>query len=136
MQLCKCYPFHLEMELKKLHMGTMSYGLDSMDEVATQLANALEQSTQDADSVGSPIKLLGTRGRRDLSSRVKDVVLALGLCHNVSHAVREALEACLSSITGYSGYQRRRDHHISSFFARRSCHSQVDGVCRTHSLST
>ena len=28
------------MELKKLHMGTMSYGSDSMDEVAHQLALA------------------------------------------------------------------------------------------------
>lgn len=27
-----------EMEMKKLHMGTMSYGSDSMDEVAHQLA--------------------------------------------------------------------------------------------------
>lgn len=26
---------------------------------------------------------MATRGRRDMSSRVKDVVLALGLCHNV-----------------------------------------------------
>lgn len=30
----------LEMEMRKLHMGTMSYGFDSMDEVAHQLANA------------------------------------------------------------------------------------------------
>jgi len=29
-----------EMELKKLHMGTMSYGFDSMDEVSHQLALA------------------------------------------------------------------------------------------------
>ena len=29
------------MELKKLHLGTMSYGVDSMDEVAHQLATAL-----------------------------------------------------------------------------------------------
>jgi phospholipid-translocating ATPase len=28
------------MEMKKLHMGTMSYGFDSMDEVAHQLAVA------------------------------------------------------------------------------------------------
>ena len=28
------------MEMKKLHMGTMSYGFDSMDEVAHQLALA------------------------------------------------------------------------------------------------
>jgi hypothetical protein len=30
----------LEMEMKKLHMGTMSYVSDSMDEVAHQLAVA------------------------------------------------------------------------------------------------
>jgi hypothetical protein len=28
------------MEMKKLHMGTMSFGFDSMDEVAHQLATA------------------------------------------------------------------------------------------------
>jgi hypothetical protein len=28
------------MELKKLHMGTMSYGSDAMDEIAHQLATA------------------------------------------------------------------------------------------------
>jgi hypothetical protein len=36
------------MEMKKLHMGTMSYGSDSMDEVAHQLAVAFgfEQGEQ------------------------------------------------------------------------------------------
>ena len=29
-----------EMEMKKLHMGTISYGWDSMDEVAHQLVSA------------------------------------------------------------------------------------------------
>lgn len=74
------------MELKKLHMGTMSYGVDSMDEVASQLAAALDFSTHESDEGNkrNSVKLLGTRGRRDLSSRVKDVVLALGLCHNVT----------------------------------------------------
>ena len=74
------------MELKKLHMGTMSYGVDSMDEVASQLAAALDISTHESEEGNkrNSIKLLGTRGRRDLSSRVKDVVLALGLCHNVT----------------------------------------------------
>jgi len=32
------------MEMKKLHMGTMSYGADSMDEVAHQLALAFGSS--------------------------------------------------------------------------------------------
>ena len=34
-----------EMELKKLHLGTMSYGADSMDEVAAQLNSAFEASS-------------------------------------------------------------------------------------------
>lgn len=89
-----------EMELRKLHMGTMSYGWDSMDEVAKQLAAALEQQRRDSapnnatSGLASPSHskfsnvsagaMFGVRGRRDLSVRVKDVVLALALCHNVT----------------------------------------------------
>ncbi len=35
-----------EMEMRKLHMGTMSYGTDSMDEVAHQLALAFGASSE------------------------------------------------------------------------------------------
>lgn len=76
-----------EMELKKLHLGTMSYAVDSMDEVAHQLATALGVPAPSEGRAGSQLTTgvaLATRGRRDMSSRVKDVVLALGLCHNVS----------------------------------------------------
>lgn len=90
-----------EMELRKLHMGTMSYGWDSMDEVASQLATALQQHYGNTVQPGSPTKtnaeqplslttagaMLAGRGRRDMSSRVKDVVLALALCHNVTPVV-------------------------------------------------
>ncbi|KAG7087819.1 hypothetical protein E1B28_013759 [Marasmius oreades] len=83
-----------EMEMRKLHMGTMSYGFDSMDEVAHQLALAF--SGPDPNSPGVHVRnnsvqiptgaqlAMGTRGRRDMSSRVRDVVLSLGLCHNVT----------------------------------------------------
>ena len=94
----------LEMEMKKLHMGTMSYGSDSMDEVAHQLAVAFGFSGDHGESgfslfvyltyivyAGHQRKVslvtgaqLATRGRRDMSSRVRDVVLSLALCHNVS----------------------------------------------------
>ncbi|KAK0538639.1 putative aminophospholipid-translocase [Tilletia horrida] len=88
-----------EMELKKLHMGTMSYSWDSMDEVATQLSIAIAEQfgAESRDGARSPPPLqggnallatagavIGGRGRRDMSSRVKDVVLALALCHNVT----------------------------------------------------
>ncbi|KAI6135297.1 hypothetical protein EV401DRAFT_1899144 [Pisolithus croceorrhizus] len=72
-----------EMEMKKLHMGTMSYGFDSMDEVAHQLATAFgaENARQPSIATGTQ---LATRGRRDMSSRLRDVVLSLALCHNVT----------------------------------------------------
>ncbi|GEM11564.1 phospholipid-translocating ATPase [Rhodotorula toruloides] len=79
-----------EMELKKLHLGTMSYGIDSMDEVAHQLATALGESKTNAGPQLATGVALATRGRRDMSSRVKDVALALGLCHNVTPVVDEA----------------------------------------------
>ncbi|KAM0747769.1 phospholipid-translocating P-type ATPase [Meredithblackwellia eburnea MCA 4105] len=85
-----------EMELKKLHLGTMSYAVDSMDEVAHQLSTALGVPL-DADGKpkhGRTTSLatgvtMATRGRRDMSSRVKDVVMALGLCHNVTPVIDE-----------------------------------------------
>ncbi|KAI0758873.1 aminophospholipid-transporting P-type ATPase [Fomes fomentarius] len=76
-----------EMEMKKLHMGTLSYGYDSMDEVAHQLAMAfgsgLEQGHGRHNSLQTGVQM-ATRGRRDMSSRVHDVVLSLALCHNVT----------------------------------------------------
>ena len=90
--------------MRKLHMGTVSYGFDSMDEVAHQLAVAFGASaeqgvrvhtsyrpiahdlgTQAHKRIGSTTTgaQLATRGRRDMSSRVHDAVLSLALCHNV-----------------------------------------------------
>ncbi|KAG8702472.1 putative aminophospholipid-translocase [Ceratobasidium sp. 394] len=76
-----------EMEMRKLHMGTISYGADAMDEVAHQLVVAFgsEHSgglkRQGSLATGAQ---LASRGKRDMSSRVRDVVLALALCHNVT----------------------------------------------------
>ncbi|KZS95466.1 phospholipid-translocating P-type ATPase [Sistotremastrum niveocremeum HHB9708] len=76
-----------EMELKKLHMGTISYGFDAMDEVAHQLAIAFGLDVNAPHlrqgSVATGVQL-ATRGKRDMSARLKDVVLSLALCHNVT----------------------------------------------------
>ncbi|OBZ74307.1 putative phospholipid-transporting ATPase IIB [Grifola frondosa] len=75
------------MEMKKLHMGTVSYGHDSMDEVAHQLSLSYGMTTEQAnDRTGPPVTgvQLASRGRRDMSSRVHDIVLSLALCHNAS----------------------------------------------------
>ncbi|GAA5838244.1 hypothetical protein JCM3766R1_001874 [Sporobolomyces carnicolor] len=81
-----------EMEMKKLHLGTMSYGADSMDEVAHQLATALGEKPATA-SLTTGVAIASSRGRRDMSSRVKDIVLALGLCHNVTPVIDEVDES-------------------------------------------
>jgi phospholipid-translocating ATPase len=72
-----------EMEMKKLHMGTMSFGSDSMDEIAHQLAVAFDAGEARQGSLATGAQL-AMRGRRDMSSRVRDVVLSLALCHNVT----------------------------------------------------
>ncbi|RCK60493.1 putative phospholipid-transporting ATPase NEO1 [Candida viswanathii] len=60
-----------EMELKKLHLGTVSYAGDSMDIVS--------------DYVKSLLKCLDSgQKKRDLGSRVCELVLTLALCHNVT----------------------------------------------------
>ncbi|CAG8517145.1 8082_t:CDS:2 [Racocetra fulgida] len=70
------------MELKKLHMGTMAYNIESMDEVATQLAAAFGKA-----KASGPSATMTGKGRRDMSSRVRDIVLALALCHNVTPVI-------------------------------------------------
>ncbi|KAI0341172.1 protein transporter [Trametopsis cervina] len=75
-----------EMEMKRLHMGTVSYGFESMDEVAHQLAlsfGAADAAHTRKHSLATGVQL-ASRGRRDMSSRVHDVVLSLALCHNVT----------------------------------------------------
>ncbi|CAL1698399.1 unnamed protein product [Somion occarium] len=78
-----------EMEMKKLHMGTVSYGNDSMDEVAHQLAMAFGASTEPGNGSTVTGIQLASRGRRDMSSRVHDVVLSLALCHNVTPVLND-----------------------------------------------
>ncbi|KAG7796021.1 hypothetical protein KL929_003783 [Ogataea haglerorum] len=58
-----------DMELKKLHLGTVSYAGDSMDLVADYVRNANEHAKT---------------SRRDLGSRIRDLVTTLAICHNVT----------------------------------------------------
>jgi phospholipid-translocating ATPase len=62
-----------EMELKKIHVGTMSFAQDSFDEMKQLIVSG----------VSSHIKRSHGKAR-DIASRVRDVVFALALCHNVT----------------------------------------------------
>ncbi|KAK4138624.1 phospholipid-translocating P-type ATPase [Trichocladium antarcticum] len=91
-----------EMEMKKIHVGTVSYANDAMDEVSAYV----KQAFHPAPSAGSPNNATlttpssslssaaaasagATRTRREIGSRVRDVVLALALCHNVTPTTEE-----------------------------------------------
>jgi phospholipid-translocating ATPase len=88
-----------EMRLKKIHVGTVSYANDAMDEVATCVKQAfanLDPDSRANDALFDPSKMLtfanpgaATRTRREIGSRVRDLVLALALCHNVTPTADE-----------------------------------------------
>lgn len=72
-----------EMELKKLHMGTMVFGFEAMDEVASILTSTFSDGGEQGKRQNSMLGAGAGRGRRDISGRVRDAVLALATCHNV-----------------------------------------------------
>lgn len=89
-----------EMEMKKIHVGTVSYANEAMDEVASYIKQGF--SVPATTEVNQPSTLItpsstfvasttvtATRTRREIGSRVRDVVLALALCHNVTPTIEE-----------------------------------------------
>lgn len=84
-----------EMELRKVHVGTVSYGGDAMEEVSSYVKQAFTFSDADGkDALFTPSagisSLSGaTRTRREIGLRVRDLVLALALCHNVTPTTEE-----------------------------------------------
>jgi phospholipid-translocating ATPase len=87
-----------EMEMKKIHVGTVSYANEAMDEVTTYVRQGFHvQLTTDpathnmlvtpSSTFSAPANAGATRTRREIGSRVRDVVLALALCHNVTPTV-------------------------------------------------
>ncbi|KAF2156085.1 phospholipid-translocating P-type ATPase [Myriangium duriaei CBS 260.36] len=80
-----------EMELKKVHIGTVSYANEAMDEVAAYVRQAFagDKHMFNPSTATSTAPTGGTRTRREIGSRVRDLVLALALCHNVTPTQEE-----------------------------------------------
>ncbi|GAO17863.1 hypothetical protein UVI_02011580 [Ustilaginoidea virens] len=87
-----------DMEMKKIHVGTVSYANEAMDEVKSYVRQGFHiQPTTDPSSqtmlvtpslnFSTNMNIGATRTRREIGSRVRDVVLALALCHNVTPTV-------------------------------------------------
>ena len=95
----------LDMELKKIHVGTVSYAGEAMDEVVEYVRQGFPGAARTDSSDPSLPSILVTqatgstqqssgagRARREIGSRVRDVVLALSLCHNVTPTTTPSLE--------------------------------------------
>ncbi|SCU78409.1 LAFA_0A06458g1_1 [Lachancea sp. 'fantastica'] len=64
-----------DMELKKLHLGTVSYTSETMD-IVTDYVSSMPSQMESS---------LGTGGaKRDMPTRVRDLISALALCHQVT----------------------------------------------------
>ena len=84
------------MELKKIHVGTVSYANEAMEEVSSYVrqgfSNVASSDPEQPNVLVTPSTIVSTssvtgaatRTKREIGSRVRDVVLALALCHNVT----------------------------------------------------
>ena len=81
--------------MKKIHVGTVSYANEAMDEVATYTQQSFSTPVGEEPSYVTPSSTYtapltsATRTRREIGLRVRDVVLALALCHNVTPITEE-----------------------------------------------
>jgi phospholipid-translocating ATPase len=88
-----------EMEMKKIHVGTVSYANEAMDEVAAHVRQGLLAAatavsptalvTPSSTTLAAAAGAAAARTRREIGTRVRDVVLALALCHNVTPTTDE-----------------------------------------------
>ncbi|XP_060556239.1 probable phospholipid-transporting ATPase IIB isoform X2 [Ruditapes philippinarum] len=68
-----------DMVFKKLHLGTVAFTPETVDEVTAHIKTAFSQS-----ATASAPSRMGTPVRRTVVTRVLDAVQALALCHNVT----------------------------------------------------
>ncbi|XP_040403255.1 probable phospholipid-transporting ATPase IIB isoform X5 [Cygnus olor] len=79
-----------EMIFKRLHLGTVSYGTDTMDEIQSHIINSYSQVH--SQNSGSNVSSTPSRKpqssapkvRKSVSSRIHEAVKAIALCHNVT----------------------------------------------------
>jgi len=72
-----------KMVFKKLHLGTISYGQETFDEVTSVLKTYYPIDTENSPVKPGPSAHSG-KVRRSENTRIYDAVHALALCHNVT----------------------------------------------------
>ncbi|XP_047663840.1 probable phospholipid-transporting ATPase IIB isoform X1 [Tachysurus fulvidraco] len=80
-----------EMVFKRLHLGTVSYGIDTMDEIQShiiqsyaQVFSAVSNGNSASSTPSHKAPPSGPKVRKSVSSRINEAVKAIALCHNVT----------------------------------------------------
>ncbi|CAK7224407.1 Putative aminophospholipid-translocase [Sporothrix curviconia] len=111
-----------DMEMKKIHVGTVSYANEAMDEVATYVRQGFAALPPDAPLITPSSTYQGTSGmttagatrtRREIGTRVRDIVLALALCHNVTPTTDDDDEADAATGQPVTSYQASSPDEIA-----------------------
>uniref|UniRef100_A0A667Z5W3 Phospholipid-transporting ATPase n=1 Tax=Myripristis murdjan TaxID=586833 RepID=A0A667Z5W3_9TELE len=66
-----------EMIFKRLHLGTVSYGTDTMDEIQSHIVHSGATPSRKSQAAAPKV-------RKSVSSRIHEAVKAIALCHNVT----------------------------------------------------
>ncbi|XP_043203202.1 probable phospholipid-transporting ATPase IIB isoform X3 [Amphibalanus amphitrite] len=90
-----------EMVLKRVHMGSVSYGVDTFDEVQSLVEQHFAPPTA-AEPPPPGSRPSGTgRIRRTMTARVAEAVRALALCHNVTPTYEDPAQFSSSQFSSY-----------------------------------
>lgn len=86
-----------KMVFKKLHLGTISYGQETFDEVTSVLKTYYPTDTE--HSPMKPTFAHSGKVRRSENTRIYDAVHALALCHNVTPVYDEVNKSSMDSVS-------------------------------------
>ncbi|KTW26684.1 hypothetical protein T552_02691 [Pneumocystis carinii B80] len=67
-----------DMKMKKLHIGTLGYTNEAMSEVAAYIREYKNNSNT---------QYVGQRAKKEIGSKIRDIVFALSVCHNVTPTI-------------------------------------------------
>ena len=71
------------MDFRKLHVGTVSYGRDALEDLRQQLMAACARDDTAAAAAAAAEVPARLGSRRDMGVRLLDAMVALAVCHNV-----------------------------------------------------
>ncbi|KAK5703149.1 putative aminophospholipid-translocase [Elasticomyces elasticus] len=98
-----------EMVMRKVHVGTAGFGGEEGTSEVRSMVGQVFGDTENNDQLWTPSKGSGgaqgmSRTRREIAAKVRDLVVALGVCHNVTPTVEE---------DGTTGYQASSPDEIA-----------------------